>query len=397
MTILIGTGTTGNAVHQGQQMAKSDDFGKVSKRWLDKCMTYQQAMEQISLGHAQTEDIMATTRQMVPLVNAKNEFVMRHQDGREYRPTEFAIKQMSAWAKCGQWFATSLMENPENAKGQQLFARDRGDAETLANVFQNGFRRINPAKPFLWRTRQDGTMRAMLTDKYAIINNEWFLSTLKSLVPGGMVSHWRGDVDSIFSNILIPDSIRQENDSDYGGMLSISNSEIGQRELSSRPSVFRAICQNGCIWDKTSGCEISVRHSGNIDLVELYAMLKKNLEEQIPLLPQGIDRLLGTRSCEWDGASMKPLFAQVSRQFKMSKRQATALLGAYESERGNTLFNVINAVTRAGQKLSNAEWVRLDAIGGDLANYDHDDWFNLTKRAKNLKLKEVEGCFSIAS
>src|SRR5437763_10689431 len=97
---------------------------------------------------------------------------------------------MADWARCGAWFATSLMENPEDGRGRQLYARDREDAETLVRVF-------------LWRTRKDGTLRAMLTDSYAIINNEWFMEALAKLVPGGLCSHWRGDSDSIWGNILI--------------------------------------------------------------------------------------------------------------------------------------------------------------------------------------------------
>ncbi len=56
--------------------------------------------------------------------------------------------------------------------GRQVYAPDKGDAETLARVFQNGFRRLDEGKPFLWRTREDGTPRAMLTGQYACINND---------------------------------------------------------------------------------------------------------------------------------------------------------------------------------------------------------------------------------
>ena len=95
--------------------------------------------------------------------------------------------------------------------------------------------------------------------------------------------------------MLIPDTIREESDSDYGGMLSIGNSEIGERRISSMPSIFRAICMNGCIWDQTAGKGINQVHRGKIDLDQLFLVIKENLEVQIPLLPQGIERLLGTR------------------------------------------------------------------------------------------------------
>lgn len=402
---LIGTGRNGDAIHQSQQMGTRDgEFKKVSRKWLSKCLSYEQAIGALAEGHAQTEDILATTVQMQPTVNDKGQFAIRHEDGREFRPTRYAVTHLADWSKCGTWFASSLLDSPADNKGRQLFARDREDAETLVQVLKNGFRRIDPNKQFMWRTRQDGTLRAMLTDQYAIINNEWFMESLKKLIPGGLCSHWRGDCDSIFGNVLIPDTIREEKDSDYGGMLSISNSEIGERELYTLPSVFRAICQNGCIWDQKVGEELRVRHRGSVNLDELLVRMKANLDEQIPLLPQGIDKLLGIRTFGWDGDSVLPLFAQVARQHRLTKRQATGLLDAYNVERAEspdlarTLFGVVNSITRAGQKMSNAEWVRLDSLGGELVNYERDDWARLVSRAKSLKKKEVEEAFaSLAS
>lgn len=405
MVKLAGKGRTGDAVHAGQKMAAEDGFKNVSKKWLDQCISYDQAMEQLTAGHAKTDDLKATVAEMVPVVDGKGSFALEHgPSGRRFRPTRFAVSQMAGWARCGEWFPTSLMDVPKDSRGKQLFSRDRGDAETLAAVFRNGFRRIDPAKPFLWRTRKDGTLRAMLSDRYAVVNNEWFIDALRRIVPGGLCSHWKGDCDTIWGNVLIPDSVREEDDSDYGGMLSISNSEIGERQLSSCPSVFRAICQNGCIWDQEVGGELVVRHVGKLDLDGLFVMLKEHLEAQIPLLPQGIERLLGTRAMGWDGPSVLPLFAQVARQFRLSRVQATAVLDGYNAERAvigddlaRTLFGVTNAVTRAGQRLSNAEWVRLDEIGGSLAGYDREDWGRLTSRAKSLKLKEVEESFALAN
>ena len=58
-------------------------------------------------------------------------------------------------------------------------------------------------------------MRAMLSNKYAIVNNQWMMEVIQEAVPNGMLSHWRGDADTMYGNVLIPDSIREEDDSDY--------------------------------------------------------------------------------------------------------------------------------------------------------------------------------------
>jgi hypothetical protein len=108
-----------------------------------------------------------------------------------------------------------------NQKGKILYERDEQDGNTLCTIINNAKRRLKSTKKYLWRTRQDGTLRAMLTDKYAIVNNEWLLEVWQRLIPGGRLSHWRGDSDTIYGNILIPDSIREEDDSDYGGFLTL--------------------------------------------------------------------------------------------------------------------------------------------------------------------------------
>jgi hypothetical protein len=290
----------GTFVFTSQGTAAEQGFKNVSKLWYPKTISYEQGLEKLEEGKSQTEDILATVTEMIPGVEGGT-FVMKYKDGRSFRPTTHAVNKMALWADCGTWFANNLLTNPLDKKDKPLYTRDSEDAYTLARVFSNGFRRVDPEKKFLWRTRQDGTLRAMLTERFAIVDNRWFIEVLRKLVPGGRLSHWKGDSDTIYGNILIPDTIREEKDSDYGGMLSIGNSEIGEGRVSSMPSIFRAICMNGCIWGATKGEGIRQVHRGSIDLDYLEFEIKKNLQKQIPLLPVGIDRLLGTRTLGYDG------------------------------------------------------------------------------------------------
>jgi hypothetical protein len=391
--------TEGTFVLQGQELATKEGFKNVSKIWYGKTVSYGQGLDLLEQGRAVTEDILATVGEMVPTV-VDGSFALRYKDGRSFRPTAHAVNQMGNWADTGTWFVQSLLTNPRDAKERVLYTRDNGDADTLAFVLRNGFRRLDPSKKFLWRTRQDGTLRAMLTERFAIVDNRWFIEKLSSFIPDGRLSHWRGDSDTIWGNVLIPDTIREEKDSDYGGMLSVGNSEIGERRVSSVPSIFRAICMNGCIWGATKGEGIRQVHRGKIDLDYLAKEIQSNLNKQIPLLPVGIEKLLGTRSLAWDGVSLKPVYAQLAKDFKLSKKQATSVLAAALEERSvtpelaRTLFGVTNAVTRAGQKLGNADWVRFDELGGELIRLDKDDFSDLVSRAARLKEKDVDEVFA---
>jgi len=398
MSRIVGQGTEGSFVLQSQAAATNKGFGHVSKNWYDQTLSYEEGKEQIRRDKAVTEDLAVSWSKMQPRVSDKEEFVIEYEDGRQFKPTQHAMSQIGIKLGVGTWLLNNLREPVLNyKKTEKIYDRDEGDAETIVKIIANASRRLDQQKDFLFRTRQDGTLRAVLTDRYAIIDNEWFVDTLSEIIPGGRLSHWRGDGDTIFGNILIPDTIREESDSDYGGMLSIGNSEIGERRVSALPSVFRAICQNGCIWSQTFGKSLNKVHKGKIDLDSFKMLLKSELNEQIPLLPQGIDKLIGTRQMAWDGASIKPLFAQIAKDNRMTRKQTTSLLSAYSEEvvSPNSLFGVINSVTRAGQTFDNSEWVRFDQIGGELVNLDRSGWDRLCGRANHLSVKQVEESFLV--
>jgi hypothetical protein len=391
----------GQFVLDGQPLGTKDGFKNVSAIWLPKTLTFEQGFAKLAADKAATEDILCVVSEMKPTVDGNGAFAFQYKDGRFFRPTEHAMGQIGNWADTGTWFVENMLVNPVAPNGKEKYVRDAADAETLARVIANGFRRLDKDKKFLFRTRVDGTMRAMLTERFAIIDNGWFLEVLKELIPGGRLSHWRGDGDTLFGNVLIPDTIREEKDSEYGGMLSIGNSEIGERRISTLPSIFRAICMNGCIWGATKGKGIGRVHRGTIKLADVKTEIRDNLMIQIPLLPQGIDRLLSTQTLGWKDMSERPVIAQVAKQLKLQKGEANAMLAAFKVEAkqtpelANTLFTVINSLTRAGQDkdYNNQTWLKFDEAGGELSMWTKDDFETVVKRAKTLKSEEVDLVF----
>jgi hypothetical protein len=296
------------------------------------------------------------------------------------------------------FFLNSLRENPTKNNGEEKFERDDQDAETLLAVSENAMRRLDSDKVFRWRTYTDGTMRAWLSEKYAPVDNMWYLDELRKILPGGRLSHWRGDADTIFGNILLPDTIidyGQDDDSDYGGMLSVGNCEIGKRRISQMPSLFRSICMNGCIWGQVKGKNISRVHRGTIVLEELRLQIRENIEAQLPLIPQGIERMLGLRVMGTDGVRMKNVIATVCKDNRLSKKESTAVLSQWvENERGDrNLFGVVNAVTRAGQTFANDGWVKFDELGGKLLDMNESRWTALTRRADSFDEKDFDKIF----
>jgi hypothetical protein len=209
------------------------------------------------------------------------------------------------------------------------------------------------------------------------------------------LSHWKGDADTIYGNVLIPDTCREESDSDYGGMISVSNCEIGVRRLSQFPSIFRAICMNGCIWDQVAGTKINKVHRGEINLNDLRERIALNIHEQIPLIQAGIDRFLALKDMKVaKDVLLGNVFALIAKENAMSfgqAGQAAKMLEVFsQHEAGNTnLFGVVNTITRTGQMYNPAEWVRFDEIAGKYMNYSDSQWESFQTRAKGLDQKEV--------
>jgi len=378
---------------QGRTGVGFEKNSHVHKDWYATTMSYEDAMENLQRGVDEREDILAPVKDIQAIVNDGGEFSFEVQD-REFVPTDWALQQFSIRSKVPSSTVIQKLRSQEDA--------DDVDSEVMAHLANNSLRRLDQDKIYRMRTYTDGTCRAFVTDKYAPIDNRWYLDQLRDNLPEGRLSHWRGDEDTIFGNILLPDTIidyGQSDDSDYGGMLSIGNCEIGKRRISQVPSLFRSICLNGCIWGQCKGKEIKKRHIGEIDLQELSYAIYENIEAQLPLLDAGVRKLLALRELEVEDAKMQQVFATVAMDHKMTKKEVSEVFrqwGQFERDDRN-LFGVVNAVTRAGQTLDNMSWVRFDGIGGSLMDTSESRWAGILNRAGSLQDKDLEKVYGASA
>lgn len=377
------TGSTGTGFADGTH---------VHKDWWAKTESYDTVLEKTQNAIDNREDVMVKAGQLACTVeNDVMQFTTA--DGRSFTPTDHCLEQFSIRTKVP---SSSVMRELRKLDGY-----DEQDADLMARLGNNALRRIDPDKEFRIRTYTDGTARAFVTDKYAPIDNRWYLETLQEFLPDGRFSHWKGDEDTIYGNILLPDSIMdygQDDDTDYGGMVSVGNCEIGKRRITQTPSLFRAICMNGCIWGQTKGKDISRVHRGKIDLDKLKVMIAENIEFQLSILPDGIRKFLDTRAEDMKTANAKGVIAAVASDFKLSKKQATEVLEQYvahETHEHNK-FGIINAVTRAGQVFDNESWVRMDEIGGMLMDTSSARWSNILARSLTYTDKDYEKVYAVS-
>ena len=377
---------------QGETGTGFEKNTHVHKDWYATTIDYDEALDQAQRAFDEREDILAPVKDVQGSVNEDGNFVFKVGE-REFQPTDHAIEQFSIRVKVP---SSSVMRELRSQKDY-----DAQDADVMTYLANNALRRLDQDKIYRLRTYTDGTCRAFVTDKYAPIDNRWYLEVLSEFLPDGRLSHWKGDEDTIFGNVLLPDTILDygtDDDSDYGGMISIGNCEIGKRRISQVPSLFRSICLNGCIWGQVSGKQIKRRHIGTIDLDALKLEIGQNIEHQLPLLPNGITKFLAMRELKNGDVSMKNIIAAICKDERLGKKEAVVVLDQYaqfENQERN-LFGVVNAITRAGQKLDNMAWVKFDEVGGNLIDTDASRWAAILKRADSLQDKDFEKIFAAA-
>jgi hypothetical protein len=394
---LRGVGRSGDFVHNNQTM--DDKFRNVSTGWTKRAndpndsrvMTWDSAFEHLERERGNTIDLRSSFGKL-DIVNDSTGLALIDETGRRLNFTESSLDQFSRWIDCGLVLPRKLLTG------------DQSDRETLVSVFRNGLRKIAD-KNNLIRLRTDGTLRAVLSEQYAILDNRWFLEVLRRLIPDGLVSHFRSPdgCDSIFGNILIPDSMRAETDSEYGGMLAFGNGETGSRKLSTCPSVFRAICMNGCIWDELKGTGIIEKiHRGVIDLNALAFVIRDNLNRQIPLVNNGIDSMLATRSIVSD-VSPLPAIGSVLRSLAipgLTRVAGDAFLSSFDNQRTETgrvsAFDVIQGLTHAAQTFSPGLQETTERAAGSAMLWTAQRWDNVFAAAKTITESELKSVFANA-
>ena len=394
---LRGTGRNGDFVHATQTMDAR--FRNVSTGWMCRAdysavmsvMTWDAAFQTLETERGETRDIIQAFGKL-QVVNDAAGVGLLDDNGNRLKFCESSLDQFAYWIDSGLTLPRRLING------------DADDKATLAAVIKNGLRKLED-KNGLIRLRNDGTVRAFLSEQYAILDNRWFLDVIRSIIPDGLVSHWRSDSgDSVYFNVLIPDSMRAETDSEYGGMLACGNGETGSRKLSTCPSVFRAICRNGCIWDETKGTGIIERvHRGAIDLNALAARIRDNLNRQIPLLGDGIDRMLATRSYMSDVGAV-PAIGSVLRSLRIpgiTRETSDAIFAGFKEQRTETArvtaFDVIQGLTKSAQSFSAGLQETVERAAGSAMLWNADRWNNVFESAKTLSAEELKTVFKTVS
>lgn len=401
MEAIVNTSTSGDSLKNSSStvLAKEQGFGHVNKIWYDKTLSYEQGKEQLIKERESRRDIKCPAKDMVPYYDEElNEIGFEDADGKRYDFTEHALCQYGTRTNICHTYIKQNLSPIMGQNGKIKRQHDAGDIETLYRVLKNGHRHMSKNVNYLWRTYTDkdgnSIIRACLTEDYTPIDNVWYLETLESIIPGGRLSHFNfSDADTLYGNVLIPDSIRKESDSDYGGMVSMSNCEIGTRVNASTPGTFRYICFNGCIWGLKKGESHTQVHRGRIDFTQLAKGIRECIEAQIPLIQKRVDSLLSTKLWKVEAGVTVPqimtsLFDGIGIRGKARVEQVFTEYNK-NTAKEQTAFDIIDAITRASQTFDAKAWVSTDAAIASLISGGKNRWDRLNATAREVTKEDL--------
>lgn len=211
--------------------------------------------------------------------------------------------------------------------------------------------------------RFDGDeVRAVFTPRYTPIDNLDVLNRLSAL---GFGDHKKvqAAIDGEFMMLNLPE---RERAFDLGGGdemhpgISIQNSEVGLSSLTVSVFILRLICTNGLI----------ARTADNSS----YRHVSSRVMDEFPRVLEGAYNELEAKrrqfalSLESRVDDPEETLRTLNRQFQLSDPETAAVDWAWPMERGNTMFHVVNAYTKAAQRpgLPAESSCRLQRAGGSV-------------------------------
>ena len=271
------------------------------------------------------------------------------------------------------------------------------------------------AREFRVRTRKDDdgnqVARAIVSERYGVIDNleamEMIIDSLpsKSALKEALASHLFNDGDDMYGNLLIPDNMKSEPDSDYGVGIAFRNSEIRNATFKVSPFLFRAICLNGMIWGRQdSSIKVNQRHMGKIDRAELSEQVRRAITVA---LTQGNDLLtLMGHAKQVEVNNVGNTIAQLARDNKLTGLQGKlwhkGYIDSLQEPSGhvheNTAFGIVNGLTRSAKEYNGSTREQLEtvasailapAIDADLQAISKR-WGLISERAKALDEETVK-------
>jgi hypothetical protein len=208
---------------------------------------------------------------------------------------------------------------------------------------------------------KDEWVRAFLSTDYVAYNNAHVSETVQELLKGANVTvkSFVLEETHLYLKVVSDDLV----DPDYGlkAGIMIGNSEVGLGSVSVEPFVFRLACTNDLVVSR----EQSFRHPHTrLSLDELRKGTALAISIAFKVATGVLDAFLKTR--EEPIVDPVATIRELAEARKLSRKFADEVVSSYAAEPEPTRFGVINAFTRAAQKLGPLHRIEVERFAGTL-------------------------------
>lgn len=383
--------------HNAIGLQSSASHRHVAKVWQDKCTPLADFVETVKKQSVhKTDDVKPESEIRLKDINTLI-------DGTTL--TESGLNSLRIFTDIPSSMVSYMKEREYNDDLVRYFNEDLSKRES------DWLNKGKDSREFRVRSRHDDegnkVVRAIVSERYGVIDNHEAMEMIVNSLPSlddALASHLFNDGDDIYGNILLPDHMKSEPDSDYGVGIAFRNSEIRNATFRISPFLFRAICLNGMIWGRQdSEIKVNQKHLGTIDLVDLQQQVRHAISVA---LTQGNDMLtLLGHSKKVKVDNVLPVIAQICRDEKMTIAQGKlwhkGYLDSLHETTGHfndkTAFGVINGLTRSAQDYNASTRESMESIASKILSPAIDSdlqaisrrWNLISQRANTLKEKEV--------
>lgn len=242
--------------------------------------------------------------------------------------------------------------------------------------------------PMLIRCRVNGrrTVRAVLTNRYGIVDAVDLIQGLKQILPeamhearfSGMKNDLKLDSDGLKCKLLIPsreiDQLSSVDPHHLG--LIMGTNEVGNGGINGLLSVGRKFCTNQLVAGGKDCFSFDERHIGD-GIGRIIESMLFNLRQAIDAAPQEFQRYWNTRDMRVENPAdcLLSLEPMVDLGKRAAKKIIDEKLPAYVAEMGPTAFAIVNACTEWARDLEDREKAEMvEVAAGKLVRLPQKVW-----------------------
>lgn len=242
---------------------------------------------------------------------------------------------------------------------------------SLAAANVNHFLGELGSRPLLLRY-QDDQVRAVLSNRYQPVDHVDLTRELLGIVPEETPVRYEWSDSLLVLQVLPPESQHASNGFDLFGGITVTNSETGCAVVALKALIFRVICLNGLV---LGGGEAAVRRRHTRDSKDTLEEFRHRALESWSDASEAPDRLAAMRRIRVP--EPRQALERLQERHQLRPEVAKEVELAFDIEPGQSLFELINAFTRAGNspRLPLEERAQLQEAGGAiLAGAERGRW-----------------------